>query len=326
MTTTIETPTATTSDPGTTAAEPVTTTPTTSESPLPAPAPAMASEVSEPSTTAAAGLAATALAEHAETVYRDSLAAGNPLNGRELGARFDRSERWGRDRISAVRASGRGASKTRAGGTRRKTTPAKPAAATAATPVAPSAAETAGAPAVPEATRQPVAAPVSSFAASVAAAETAAATRPRMRTWPVWLLAAPAFVAIWGGWVGLGGMTGFGKINLLPGIWNSLVLNTAITLPIGVEAYAAFALRVWLSNTIRSPRARRFAMCSAIGSLLLGMAGQVAYHLMKAAGVVTAPWPITAFVACLPVVVLGCGAALAHLITHDRPEQEDTPA
>ncbi|MGO1057467.1 ABC transporter permease [Crossiella sp. CA198] len=145
-------------------------------------------------------------------------------------------------------------------------------------------------------------------------------TRPvrRVRSWPVLLLALPAFVAIWGGWVGLGKLTGFGPVDLLPGIAGGFVLNTAITLPIGVEAYAAFALRVWLSGATRSAKARRFAKVSAVGSLLLGMAGQGAYHLMTAAGMTQAPWQITAFVSCLPVVVLGCGAALAHLLHHDE--------
>jgi hypothetical protein len=136
----------------------------------------------------------------------------------------------------------------------------------------------------------------------------------RTRTWPLVLLALPAFVAIWGGWVGLGRLTGFGPIELLPGIWDGLTINSAITLPIGVETYAAFAMRVWLSDAPGSDRARQFAKWSAAGSLALGMAGQVAYHLMTAAGVTHAPWPITTLVSCLPVVVLGCGAALAHLL------------
>ena len=140
----------------------------------------------------------------------------------------------------------------------------------------------------------------------------------QIRRWPIVLLALPAFVAIWGGWVGLGRMTGFGPIVLLPGIWDELVINSAITLPIGVEAYAAFAMSVWLSGRTHSARTRRFAMWSALGSLALGMAGQVAYHLMSAAGITTAPWLITTFVACLPVVVLGCGAALMHLMHEEH--------
>jgi hypothetical protein len=127
------------------------------------------------------------------------------------------------------------------------------------------------------------------------------------------LLALPAFVAIWSGWVGLGTLTGFGPVHLLPGIADGFVFNSAITLPIGVEAYAAFALRVWLTES-STVRARRFAQRSTIGSLVLGAAGQVAYHLMSAAGVTKAPALVTVLVSCLPVVVLGCAAGLAHLI------------
>jgi hypothetical protein len=145
----------------------------------------------------------------------------------------------------------------------------------------------------------------------------AAPPAQRPRSWPVWLLAAPAFVAIWSGWVGLGELTGFGVVHPLPGIWDSLTINTAITLPIGVETYAAYALWVWL--TARMPgKARSFARWSAIGSLIFGAAGQVAYHLLAAAGVTQAPWWITTAVSCLPVAVLGMGAALAHLIHANR--------
>ena len=135
-----------------------------------------------------------------------------------------------------------------------------------------------------------------------------------VRSWPVLLLALPAFVAVWSGWVGLGTLTGFGIVHPLPGIADGFTINTAITLPIGVETYAAFALRVWLSGQVVHDGARRFAKWSAIGSLLLGGLGQVAYHLLVAAGVTRAPWQITTVVACLPVAVLGMGAALAHLL------------
>ncbi|WP_235965753.1 ABC transporter permease [Micromonospora rubida] len=145
------------------------------------------------------------------------------------------------------------------------------------------------------------------------------APRRRAVAWPVILLAAPAFVAVWSGWVGLGKLTGFGMVDLLPGIvkpgsWATI--DSAITLPIGVETYGAFALYVWLSGRV-PPRALRFARWSAIGSLVVGALGQVAYHLLVAAGVTSAPWQITTAVACLPVAVLGMGAALAHLVRED---------
>jgi hypothetical protein len=72
---------------------------------------------------------------------------------------------------------------------------------------------------------------------------------------------------------------------------------------------------VWMSGPAR---ARRFAMWSAIASLVVGMAGQVAYHLLVAAGFTSAPWPVTTIVSCLPVAVLGMAAALTHLLRRSR--------
>jgi hypothetical protein len=146
-----------------------------------------------------------------------------------------------------------------------------------------------------------------------AAAEPAVRSRSRVSVWPVLLLTLPAFAAVWSGWVSLGGMAGFGVVHPLPGIADRLTLNTAITLPIGVEVYAAYALWVWLSAGIPD-RARKFAKVSAIASLITGAAGQVCYHLLSAAHYTQAPWPVTMLVACLPVAVLGMGAALAHLV------------
>lgn len=155
----------------------------------------------------------------------------------------------------------------------------------------------------------------------------APAKRSRIGTWPVVLIALGAFVSIWGGWVGLGELTGFGPIRLLPGIADQVVVNSAITLPIGVEAYAAFALRAWLAPAgAVSDAARRFARWSTVAALALGAAGQIAYHLMVEAGMDRAPWQITAFVSCLPVVVLGCGAALSHLIRHNTDTTDDGEA
>lgn len=140
----------------------------------------------------------------------------------------------------------------------------------------------------------------------------------RPAVWPVVVLALPAFIAVWSGWVGLGEMCGFGMVDLLPGFTNGnggplVELNTAITLPIGMETYGTYALYVWLSGRVPA-RARRFAMWSAMVSLAVGSLGQVVYHLLTAAGQTAAPWQITTAVACLPVAVLGMGAALAHLV------------
>jgi hypothetical protein len=142
-------------------------------------------------------------------------------------------------------------------------------------------------------------------------------TRTVARRWPLLLLAAPAAVSIWAGWVGLGTMAGFGLVHPLPGIADSFELNSAITLPIGVEAYSAYALGTWLTGRPMPATARRFAGWSSLIALVLGLVGQVVYHVLATTGHVTAPVAVVVFVACLPVLVLGAGATLHHLLGDD---------
>src|SRR5271170_5388603 len=94
----------------------------------------------------------------------------------------------------------------------------------------------------------------------VHAADRPGAVRDRsktIRSWPLLLLAFPAAAEVWSGWVGIAQKTGFGLVSPLPGIWSSFHLDTTIMLPIGVEAYAAYALRAWLATgSWISPRTR----------------------------------------------------------------------
>ena len=76
-----------------------------------------------------------------------------------------------------------------------------------------------------------------------------------MKRWPLFFIAAARPRSPSGpGWVGLGSLCGFGLVQPLPGIvaWH---LDTAITLPVGVEAYGAYALGAWLTPGTRQ-RAR----------------------------------------------------------------------
>jgi hypothetical protein len=60
---------------------------------------------------------------------------------------------------------------------------------------------------------------------------------------------------------------------------------------------------------------------------VLGAAGQVIFHLLAAVGATRAPWPVVVVVACLPVITLGFGAALTHLlraVTEEEPELSPT--
>ncbi|HEX4246605.1 MAG TPA: hypothetical protein VH008_01970 [Pseudonocardia sp.] len=147
------------------------------------------------------------------------------------------------------------------------------------------------------------------------------ASRRAARRWPLLVLAAPASVSIWAGWVGLGTMAGFGLVHPLPGIADSFTLNSAITLPIGVEAYSAYALGTWLTSRPIPASARRFAAWSSLAALLLGLVGQVIYHLLTTLGYPKAPVAVVVFVACLPVLVLGAGATLHHLLGDDTTSQ-----
>jgi DNA-directed RNA polymerase specialized sigma24 family protein len=145
--------------------------------------------------------------------------------------------------------------------------------------------------------------------------------------WPLAVIAAPAAAAVWSGWAALGARTGFGPVQVLPGItgWR---LNTAITLPVGAETYGAYALGAWLTRAAVPARARRFARRSALAALALGGVAQVAAHLLEAAGVARAPWPVTVLIGCVPVVTLGLAASLLHLLgTEPRPDRAapDTP-
>jgi hypothetical protein len=250
--------------------------------------------------------------QRARDHYLGSLKLGYRMTGAELGEKFNRSPRWGRLRIAEATPPEEEPSPALP-----DTEPALPPSWTppAVEPEAsvpePSLPPVVTPPAVSE--PSPVAAAPERHEESPAAAAAPVKTVSPLRVWPVWMLMLPASVAIWSGWVGLGQMAGFGPVRLLPGIADQVVINSAITLPIGMETYAAYALYVWLSGKARG-KARGMARNSAIAALLVGAVGQVAYHVMAAAGVGVAPWWITAGVSCLPVAVLGMGAALAHMV------------
>ena len=137
------------------------------------------------------------------------------------------------------------------------------------------------------------------------------------RAWPLGLIGLAAAVAVWGGWVDLGQFTGFGMVQPLPGLVDGLWINTAIVLPVGIEAYGGYALRTWLSSAALSARTRTYAGWSALASLVVGGGAQVASHLLKANDISVAPWWVTVVVSCVPVAVLGLATGLATLVRQD---------
>lgn len=149
----------------------------------------------------------------------------------------------------------------------------------------------------------------------VAAPASEALPKP-VRTWPILIIAAGAFVAVWAGWVGLGGLTGFGLVNLLPGLVDDggwATIDTRITLPASMEAYSAYAFYVLLHRNVPR-RARIFAAWSAGLAVALGMGAQVAYHQMIANGVTVAPPWVISVVSCIPVATFALGAALRAMV------------
>jgi cytochrome bd-type quinol oxidase subunit 2 len=106
-------------------------------------------------------------------------------------------------------------------------------------------------------------------------------------------------------------------VQPLPGLFDDLRINTAIVLPLGIEAYGGYALRTWLSSAVLSDRTRSFARWSAIASLVVGAGAQVASHLMRASNLTSAPPLVTVLVACVPVLVLGLATGLATLVKRD---------
>jgi hypothetical protein len=137
------------------------------------------------------------------------------------------------------------------------------------------------------------------------------------RPWPLAIIGLAAAVAVWGGWVRLGELTGFGPVNVLPGIGGGFVVDTAVVLPISVEAYAAYALHVLLASAWMAERTRVFARRSFFTSLAVGGGAQIASHVMAAAGVSAAPWWVTTVVATVPVLVVGLATGLATLVRQD---------
>jgi hypothetical protein len=113
--------------------------------------------------------------------------------------------------------------------------------------------------------------------------------RGSVRRWPLVLIAAPAAAAMWSGWVGLGSLCGFGIVHPLPGIVGGFELNTAITLPVGVEAYGALALGAWLTRApgrplAGSPAGLRSARPAARGVEYLAQRGHLPAGSGKRAG------------------------------------------
>ena len=132
------------------------------------------------------------------------------------------------------------------------------------------------------------------------------------RRWPLFVIASPAAVAVWSGWVGLGALCGFGVVHPLPGIADGFTSTPRSRCPSASRRTARTRSGVAAPGSPSRPGGSPGG--PRIGALALGMVGQVIYHLLAAAHATRAPWPVVVLVSCLPVVTLGFGAALTHLL------------
>jgi len=95
--------------------------------------------------------------------------------------------------------------------------------------------------------------------------------------------------------------------------------HLAWLLPVTLDTYAMTSARVWLAETTRARRARRFARANAIGAILASIAGNAAYHA-TAVGLITVSWPIVVLVGSVPAAVLGLTAHLHAVRTQNGDE------
>src|SRR5262245_39748942 len=94
---------------------------------------------------------------------------------------------------------------------------------------------------------------------------------PRVRDWWVSL-----GMAVSGTSAAVSSFAGLRALAAVAG-WPAVL---APLLPLTIDAYAMTATRVWLAESTRSQRARRFARTNAVGAILLSLSGNAVYHLI----------------------------------------------
>jgi hypothetical protein len=93
--------------------------------------------------------------------------------------------------------------------------------------------------------------------------------------------------------------------------------------PLTVDCLALTAVRVWLARSTRSVRARRYARITAIGAVLLSVAGNATWHLV-AADLLDITWTVVVLVGAVPPVTMALVVHLAVLRTQDDEARPQT--
>ncbi len=131
------------------------------------------------------------------------------------------------------------------------------------------------------------------------------------------LVALPALVSIWAGWVSLGLATGWKEVQLFPSVpgLNGVHLNTVIFLPFSVEVLTIVSMGFFLHY--RGKAIRRVAGITALATVALGLFGQAWSHHLQATGAAAPSW-LVVFTSGLPVVAMALVGLLVHLARNEH--------
>lgn len=113
--------------------------------------------------------------------------------------------------------------------------------------------------------------------------------------------------------------SGLRELAMLAG-WSDVL---SPLLPLCIDSLAMTSVRVWVSSATRSERARRFARRTALGAVLLSLAGNAVYHVI-AAGLLEVTWLVVLSVGAVPALVLGLVSHLA-VVRGQEGGAEDGP-
>lgn len=146
-------------------------------------------------------------------------------------------------------------------------------------------------------------------------------------TWTVGLGAA---ILSWAAWTGLAQRCGWTETLHLGSKDSGLTLRLAWLTAIIVDIYALRAFRVWQrSAPWVSDATRYYAKWSTFVAIGVGVAGNVAYHMMILNNVAQAPWWIVIPVSALAPMALGAVGHLNAIERRDRAtwrrKQAETP-
>lgn len=145
--------------------------------------------------------------------------------------------------------------------------------------------------------------------------------KPKL-TWLLAPISFGAFIATWGGWAKLASMTGYAKVEMIPGQdWSTF--NIGAVLPMTVEPFGMLAISVAFNSKLRT-WARVVAGAMAMVTLISAGICQVVVHYLTVNHKAVAPDPIVAIASLLPVIVLGLGAGLAILGAATRDDDGST--